>query len=77
MVLLPFSIELNFFEALENSSDMLQVLFISFTKNKYVIKVNIHIDCQLLFEQVIYDVLEGGRSIAVPLLHESSPIGAI
>jgi len=30
-----------------------------------------------MFEQVVHDVLEGGRSIAVTLLHDSSSVGAI
>jgi len=30
-----------------------------------------------MFEQVVHDVLEGGRSIEVTLLHDASPVGAI
>jgi len=30
-----------------------------------------------MFEQVVHDVLEGGRSVAVILLHNSSPVGSI
>jgi len=53
------------------------VLFVSLTKNEYVINVDVYTDSQLVFEQVVHNVLEGGRSIAVTLLHESSPVGAI
>jgi len=54
-----------------------QVLFVCSVENEYVINVNVYTDSQLVFEQVVHDVLEGGRSIAVILLHDSSPVGAI
>jgi len=56
---------------------MVQVLYICLAKNTYIINVDIYTDSQLVFEQVVHDVLEGGRSIAVALLHDSSPVGAI
>jgi len=56
---------------------MVQVLLICSAKNEYVINVNVCTDSQLMFEQVVHYVLEGGRSIAVTLLHDCSPVGAI
>jgi len=56
---------------------MVRVLLICFTENEYVINVNVYTHSQLVFEQVVYDVLQGGRSIAVTLLHDSSSVGAI
>jgi len=56
---------------------MVQVLLVCLSENKYVINVNVYTDSQLVFEQVVHYVLEGGRSIAVTLLHDSSPLGAI
>jgi len=53
------------------------MLLVCFAKNEYIINVNVYTDSQLVFEQVVHDVLEGGRSIAVTLLHDSSPVGAI
>jgi len=53
------------------------VLLICFAKNEYVFNVNVYTDFQLVFEQVVHDVLEDGRSNAVTLLHDSSPVGAI
>jgi len=56
---------------------MVQVLLVCLTENEYFINVNVYTDSQLVFEQVVPDVLEGSRSIAVTLLHDSSPVGAI
>jgi len=56
---------------------MVQVLLVYLTEDEYVINVNVYTDSQLVFEQVVHDVLEGGRSIAVTLLHYSSPVNAI
>jgi len=56
---------------------MVQVLLIYFTKNEFVINLDVDTDFLLMFEQVVHDVLEGGRSIAVTLLHNSSPVGVI
>jgi len=53
------------------------VLLVCLAKNKYVINVNVYTDSKLLLEQVVHDVLEGGRSIAVILLHDSSPVSCI
>ena len=75
--LLLVSIELIFSESLKRSSDMVQVLLVCSAKNEYVLNVNVYTDSQLMFEQVVHDVREGGRSIAVTLLHDSSPVGAI
>jgi len=55
---------------------MLYVLLVSLAKNEYVINVDVYTDSQLVFKQVVHDVLEGGRSIAVTLLYDSSPVGA-
>jgi len=62
---------------LKYSSDMVQVLLVCFTEDEYVINVNVYTDSQLVFEQVVHDVLEGGRSITVTLLHDPSPVCAI
>ena len=53
------------------------MLFVDITKNKYAINVDIYVNSQLVFEQVVHDVLAGGRNIAVTLLYESSPVGAL
>jgi len=53
------------------------VLFVGLAKNEYVINVDVYTDSQLMLEQVVHNVLEGARSIAVTLLHYSSPVGAI
>jgi len=55
----------------------MQVLLICFAENEYVINVNVYTDSQLMLEQVVHDVVEGGRGIAVTLLHDSSPVSAI
>jgi len=55
----------------------MQVLLICFVNNEYFIHVNIYTDSQQVFEQVVHDVLEGCRSIALTLLHDSSSIGII
>jgi len=56
---------------------MVQVLLICLTKNEYVINIDVYTNFQLMFEQVVHDVLEDGRSITVTLLHDSSSVGAI
>jgi len=53
------------------------MLFVYLAKNLYVINIDVYTDSQLVFEQVVHDVFEVGRSIAVTLLTDSSPIGAI
>jgi len=54
-----------------------QVLLICLARNQCFIYVNVYTDSQLIFEQVVYDILEGGRRNAVTFLHNSSPVGAI
>jgi len=53
------------------------VLIVCLAKNKYVININAYTGSQLVFEQVVPDVLEGGRSIVVTLLRHSSPVSSI
>jgi len=56
---------------------VVQVLLVCLSKNEYVINVDVNTYSQLVFEQVVHNFLERGRSITVTLLHYCSPVGAI